>query len=185
MAEKTKEPGGGRLNRSQTVTVRLDPRLNYLCELGARVQRRTKSSFIEWAIDRAIDQVVLVPGSPFGEEAKIGEMADTLWHVREHERLIALATHGPHLMTMEEQEIWAVICEHGHFWRGRWKDNEHVATWTWEARPDKLIHERVAESWEQILQVATEEAEAAEVLPKYLKHKHKGTPDDLDAEIPF
>lgn len=43
-----------KLNRSETVTVRLDPRLNYLTELAGRAQRRTKSSFIEWAIKEAI-----------------------------------------------------------------------------------------------------------------------------------
>ena len=43
-----------KLNRSETVTVRLDPRLNYLAELAGRAQRRTKSSFIEWAVQEAV-----------------------------------------------------------------------------------------------------------------------------------
>lgn len=46
-----------KLNRSETVTVRFDPRLNYLCDLAARAQRRTKSSFIEWAVAQAIDRM--------------------------------------------------------------------------------------------------------------------------------
>lgn len=43
-----------KLNRSETVTVRLDPRMNYLTELAGRAQRRTKSSFIEWAVQKAL-----------------------------------------------------------------------------------------------------------------------------------
>lgn len=46
-----------KLNRSETVTVRFDPRLNYLCELAGRAQRRTKSSFIEWAVQQAIKEL--------------------------------------------------------------------------------------------------------------------------------
>jgi hypothetical protein len=44
--------GGGKLSRSETVTVRLDPKLRYLAELAARLHRRTLSSYIEWAIKR-------------------------------------------------------------------------------------------------------------------------------------
>src|SRR4051794_21564371 len=51
--------GGAKLNRSETVTVRLDPKLNYLCELAARAQRRTKSSFIEWAVADSLRNVIL------------------------------------------------------------------------------------------------------------------------------
>ena len=45
--ERTAKGGGAKLSRSETVTVRLDPKLRYLAELGARSQRRTVSSFIE------------------------------------------------------------------------------------------------------------------------------------------
>lgn len=45
---------GSKLNRSETVTIRLDPRLNYLTDLAARCQRRTKSSFIEWVIKETL-----------------------------------------------------------------------------------------------------------------------------------
>lgn len=40
--------------RSVTVTARLDRRLRYLAEIAARAQRRTLSSFIEWAIRDSI-----------------------------------------------------------------------------------------------------------------------------------
>ena len=49
MARAQKDRGGSKLNRTETVTIRLDPKLRYLTELAARKQRRTVSSFIEWA----------------------------------------------------------------------------------------------------------------------------------------
>src|SRR5688572_20503606 len=59
--------GGAKLNRSETVTVRLDPKLNYLCELAARAQRRTKSSFIEWAIADSLGSVSLPEVTTIGD----------------------------------------------------------------------------------------------------------------------
>ena len=43
--ESKRKGGGGKLARSETVTVRLDPKLRYLAELAARIQRRSVSSF--------------------------------------------------------------------------------------------------------------------------------------------
>src|SRR5262245_3013040 len=55
--------GGSKLNRTETVTIRLDPRLRYLAEIAARVQRRTVSSFIEWVIEKALEHVMLNEGT--------------------------------------------------------------------------------------------------------------------------
>ena len=176
MARKAKEQGGGRLTRSETVTIRLDPRLNYLCEIAARVQRRTKSSFIESLIDDAINNLPLRPHDPPEWSLSIGAIADELWNIREHERLISLAQRGPHLMTMREQEIWAVICEHGHFWPGKWvPDGPGTVIWSWECGPRDLITRRVADNWDKIVEVAEGKAET-NILPKYEKRRTTETP---------
>ncbi|MFT6222410.1 MAG: hypothetical protein ACJA1F_000245 [Paracoccaceae bacterium] len=47
MAIKAPKGAGSKLGRTETVSIRLNPRLNYLWELAARSQRRTKSSYIE------------------------------------------------------------------------------------------------------------------------------------------
>ena len=123
MAAQKKKRGGGNLARTETVTVRLDPRLNYLCELAARSQRRTKSSFVEALIDSAMKEVVLYQRTVRHDEFRteiqdvtIAEVANDLWSVREHERLIALVIHAPELMTYEEQTIWALIKENPKLW---------------------------------------------------------------------
>lgn len=186
MARKTREKGsGGRLARSETVTIRLDPRLNYLCEIAARVQRRTKSSFIEAAIDEAIHQVRLQPRSEHEYNPTVGDRAEVLWNVREHERIIALAFEAPHLMTMFEQEVWAVICEHGYFWRGKWRpDGSGSEIWSWTCEPGKLTTERVGDAWDAIMAVAEGEA-SADALPPYIREQSVSKADNFDDEIPF
>jgi hypothetical protein len=72
-----RRPGGGKLSRSETVTVRLDPKLNYLCDLAARGQRRTKSSFIEWAIDNALKYVTIPGSSPSSTIADDAQFSGT------------------------------------------------------------------------------------------------------------
>ena len=176
MARRPKERGGGTLSRSETVTIRLDPRLNYLCELAARVQRRTKSSFIEAVIDGAMSSISLEPRGDPQHTLTLGDRADQLWHVRDYERLVALARLAPHLMTMQEQEIWALICEHGSFWRGRWVQEGDEEVWTWQCNPNDVAIDRVAEHWKEILGVVEGSADK-DSLPAFSKRRA--------LEIPF
>src|ERR1700730_8829890 len=74
-----KRGGGGKLSRSETVTVRLDPKLRYLAELAARKQRRTLSSFIEWAIEENLKNIHLDDGSDSSKS--IASQSAELWDV--------------------------------------------------------------------------------------------------------
>jgi hypothetical protein len=58
LAER-KKGGGGKLFRTELVSVRIDPKLRFAVELAARKQRRTASSFVEWAIEEAIKRLPL------------------------------------------------------------------------------------------------------------------------------
>ena len=158
---------GSQLNRSETVTVRLDPKLNYLCELAARSQRRTKSSLIEAALVDALN-IVPVDPRPAGDAVRptISSLAEVLWHVNEVERLRRLAIFAFHLMTYDEQKIWATISGNGYFWEGHW---EFYSTGQGMFRPEvnaeKLIVFRVGEHWEAIKAVANGEKPAS-ALPQ-------------------
>lgn len=190
MARQAKTRGAGsRLGRTETVSIRLDPRLNYLCELAARSQRRTKSSFIEATIAEKLDAMNLRNWADDDEPTSIGDRAAYLWHVRESQRLCSLALSAPHLLTFEEQEVWELIRENGYFWRGRWKDDD----WNWKCEEQALVRERVDEYWEQLEAAASGDADKG-VLPQV--GKESGTPErkaetrpkfgaDLDDEIPF
>ena len=118
MARPTKQRGGGgKLTRSETVTVRLDPRLRYLAELGALKQRRTLSSFIEWAIENGLSQVSLSAPGP-NEAITVADEAVRLWDVDAPDRFVKLALHYPDLLTHEEQKRWKLVRETGSLWLG-------------------------------------------------------------------
>ena len=171
------EKGGGKLGRTETVTIRLDPKTNYLAELAARIQRRTKSSFIESAVAQAIDAQPLLPRDP--DTATLGERAERLWHVRDHERLISLVEHAPHLMNYEEQQIWALIVENSNFWLGRYRDRKDgTEEFQWTVDPSSLRREIVAEHWDTLIKVANGSLPKSD-LPKSVKIR------GLDDEIPF
>jgi hypothetical protein len=178
----TTKKGGGKLNRSETVTVRLDPKLNYLCELAARAQRRTKSSFIEWAIADSLGSVSLpeVSALEFGEkrDPNIGEKASQLWHVDEPDRTVALALIAPALLTHEEQLIWRLVKENGFLWRGRF---DHRNEWVWELKEENLIRDRLRGNWEIFKSVALGERSDTD-LPKWQKYREIPNFDD---DVPF
>lgn len=181
--------GGGKLGRSETVTVRLDPKLNYLCELAARAQRRTKSSFIEWAIAESLKSVFL-PETRSNEtqfedrEATLQETSSTLWHVEEPDRVVALALIAPALLTHEEQLIWRQVRENGYVWRGRY---DKQGQWSWSASFDSLCLDRLREKWDVFKGVALGEL-SKDQLPIWAKQKPKQSASfdaDLDDDVPF
>ena len=94
---------GGKLSRSEVVTIRLDPKMRYLAELAARKQRRTVSSFIEWAIERSLKEVVLT------EDFSIADKAHDLWDVDECDRFVKLALQDENLLNYREQVLWKYL----------------------------------------------------------------------------
>ena len=87
MVKKNEGKGGGaKLTKTEIVTVRVDPKIKYLAELAARRQRRSLSSFIEWAILESLD---VMNSSGRTEEVNID---NSLWDIDEADRFILLAT---------------------------------------------------------------------------------------------
>ena len=112
--------GGSKLQRTETVTIRLDPKLRYLVELAVRVQRRTTSSFIEWSIEKALDLVVLDEGT--NRACTVDEAAFLLWDPDEEDHFALLGFWHPELMTYEEQQLWKIVRESPWLWRGAYQD---------------------------------------------------------------
>ena len=107
-----KKGAGGSLTRSQVVTVRLDPKLKFAAELAARKQRRTISSFIEWAVEEAVTRIHVK------ENVNINEVMNQVWDVEDADRFVKLALNFPELLTYEEERLWKVITEYRPFWQG-------------------------------------------------------------------
>lgn len=104
MADGKKRKGGGvKLTRTEIVTVRLDEKLRHLAELAARKQRRSLSSYVEWAIQDSLERVVLKPATADEPAQTVASMSAHLWDVDEAGRFVKLASQYPDLLTHEEQ----------------------------------------------------------------------------------
>ncbi len=162
MVGNKKLRGGGRLTRSETVTVRLDPKLNYLCELAARAERRTKSSYIEAMLDQKISETPIAPRS---NEETIGDLADKLWHVDICKRFLAMVQYAPQLMTIEEQELWTIIEDSAFFWsiRHDWQNRTNDIV---SADGDHyLLSAEVRRHWDIFLKIASGKLDKSALPP--------------------
>ena len=163
MTTDTKKPkGGSKLSRSEITTVRLDPKLRYLAEIAARKQRRTLSSFIEWAIEDTLKRFPLKEGPDW--LVSVGAEAEDLWDVDAADRLVKLALKYPELLTHDEQILWKLIRENGFLWRGRFESSS--GRWEWSLTQSKFMFSRLREHWEKFLAVAVGE-QPASILPKW------------------
>lgn len=95
---KRKKGGGGTLRRTETIAVRLDSRLRFGAEIAAKKHRRTLSSFVEWAVERAIKETSV---GDKGESAY--EVMQKDWHYREAVRFQKYAKRCRQLLTPEEE----------------------------------------------------------------------------------
>jgi len=187
MAEQDERPRGrgGRLTRSETVTVRLDPKLRYLAELAALKHRRTLSSFIEWAIEDTLNRVKLKDGSGYNNDSgtAVAEAAEWLWDVDDADRFAKLALRYPELLTHEEQKRWKLIRENSYLWRGHYGPNDR---WVWSVAEDKLNFGHLREHWDLFCAVARGEKPHS-ALPTVVDRKKniETKPDDFDDDIPF
>lgn len=142
--------------RSQVVTVRLDPKLKYLAELAARKQRRTLSSYIEWAVEQSLRLVPLkeigTGDDRYEETVSLAEVNHNLWDVDESDRLANLAFAYSDLLTHREQVLWKIIRETGYFWLG--KPGPQKSTWLFDVRPENLRRDELKRHWRTLNDVA-------------------------------
>lgn len=180
MAQKeSKKSGGGKLSRSETVTVRLDPKLRYLAELAARKQRRTLSSFIEWAIEDTLKRIPISEHQ--NDDRTIHDVSQSLWDVDDADRFANLAFNFPEWMNHEEQVLWKFVRETGHLWKGKHDSN---GDWEWSIDERGLVRDRLRKHWDDFKKIVAGEAEIS-ILPVTTKKTTKGKFDDFDDDIPF
>ena len=160
----------GRKIRSETVTVRLDPKLRYLAELAARKQRRTLSSYIEWAIEASLNQVHLDEGEGWSntQPTSVADVASKLWDVEEADRFAELALRYPDLLTHHEAVMWKVVREYGYFWSGQY--DEKTGEFGWTVHAGSLVHERLRSEW-LIINAIGRGITDKDSLPKYLRKR--------------
>lgn len=179
MAEK-KIGGGSKLARTQTVTVRFDPKLRYLTELAARKQRRTVSSFIEWAVEESMSHIHLDYNG--GGPLTLLDESSRLWDVDEAERFTRLAILYPDLLTHDEQVLWKLISDTDLLNLGR-KDYSPTGSWNWSDL-EALVFPEIRKNWEVFNKIAMEQEDRSS-LPSWKKDVTDKRNSYLDDDIPF
>jgi hypothetical protein len=198
-----RKESGSKLTRSETVTVRLDPKLRYLADLASRKQRRTLSSFIEWAVESSLREVKLYLGSNYNGDHNITveEEANKLWDVDDSERFARLAITYPELLTHQEQEIWKLLLDSGLLSPARSRNYSGMVEWSWSVLED-TVFPMLRRHWPELMIVYSEGMDASRKWVEktesdvssgkiYPIKKTNGTPkapvvfDDIDDDLPF
>lgn len=129
-----KKGGGGKLNRSQIIQARLDPKLHMAAEIMARSERRTLSSLIENLVEEA-SKTRLVKRNQFQpwwsedpdfycrdmaytkyDEVSIDQATQDLTGDHESIRFVKFASYFPDLLTKHEEEMFIKIYMTRYFW---------------------------------------------------------------------
>ena len=105
---KNKPNQGAR--KTETLTLRLDPKVKMMIELISRVRRQS----ITGVIESAIEEIAFNTETPFSVNGEtwgsdVSSIMTDVWSTDESERFINLCYHCPALMTFEEQRIWETI----------------------------------------------------------------------------
>lgn len=125
-----KKGAGGKLNRSEILQARLNPKLRFTVELMARLERRTVSSFIEGLIEKAAkdSEIKIIPrdqahGSfilstnPPRVRTTVEKAVRQIWEPEEADRFVAFALYAPDLLSDYEEKLWTLIRTCEYFWQ--------------------------------------------------------------------
>lgn len=179
MAEK-KTSLGSKLSRSQTVTVRFDPKLKYLADLAARKQRRTVSSFIEWAVDEALNQIVME--EDLNHQTTLSDIRNELWDIDEAERFGRLAIRYPELLTHDEQVLWKVITDSNLHLMAR---SNHSPTGAWlSVELTTIFYPELRKNWQLFNDIAAGIEDKSQ-LPKWEIKCSSSNTSLYDDDCPF
>lgn len=169
-----KKGGGGKLNRTETIQARLDPKLYMAAEIMARIERRTLSSFLERSIEQEsktykIKRNLFFPWWSEDPELycrnKIYSKSDTVTIEEavqmigtEHEsiRFLKFAVYFPDLLNKDEEEMFNKIIFTKYFWmhypvniedqKGKIIDQDWVQVDALEG----IVQENLLEYWHRI-----------------------------------
>jgi len=175
--EKSKTKGGSKLKRSEVVSIRLDRKLKFVADMAARKQRRTISSFIEWAVEEAVKNVKL--NSEDNETITAFDLLERVWDVDEADRFVKLALNHPELLNHEEEVLWKLIRNNPGLWEGYYLEDKRK----WKLNKNNMIFERLRQHWETFKQIASGEL-SEDSLPQWSEEQYIDS-DDNPMEIPF
>lgn len=148
--------------KTETLTLRLDPKAKFTIDMLARIRRQSITAVIESAIDDiASDQDV-----KFNDQGKtatwsLGSAITAIWSTDEAERFANLCYFTPELLTYEERRTWETILESRCFF-------ESAATQSatfWKPMDRSIDLTRLRVYWSYLLEHMAEHGESRTVVP--------------------
>lgn len=142
MATKTSKRTG-ETSTTVAVGIRIDPKIKFALDLMGRLQKRSLTAVIEWAISSAMAQQSVVAASG---EKRIVDVVDSIWSTDEATKFINMCFEVPSMLTYDEHRLWDTIQLSKIFWTVGHATNyrEHLNEWklrlNWE-----LLKEHVEE----------------------------------------
>lgn len=164
MATKTSKRTG-ETSTTVAVGIRIDPKIKFALDIMGRLQKRSLTAVIEWAISNAIAQQSL----DF-DGGTLSSVLDKVWSTDESARLAKLAIHMPEALTYDELRIWETIKATSYFWL-------EYGDGSFDNDPNRLMLDRVRRAWKETIDHVEKHKMSPTIVPM--------TADDLLPDIPF
>lgn len=152
MATKTSKRAG-ETSTTVSVGIRIDPKIKFALDIMGRLQKRSLTAVIEWAISQAITNQQLD-----SEGGTLSSAIDKVWSTDESVRLVKLAYHMPEALTYDELRIWETIKATGYFWHKSKAGDYNPET-------GELSVFLVTDNWETILQHVERHKGSSTIVP--------------------
>jgi hypothetical protein len=121
MVKKTGDSKKPKPTRSETLGLRLDPRMKYALELLSRAQRRSISGTVEWCVERALKSE-MISTELTGADLTFEDLTHRIWDVDPYRQLVNLCAYTPKLATFEELQRYRVLT----LTDGMWFNSDNV-----------------------------------------------------------
>lgn len=163
--------GGSKLSRSETVSVRLDPRLRLAAELAAGKERRSLSSFVEWCVEQQTKEVLLVTKNEFdyssGEinitDKSAYDVSIDIWEPEYADSFVRRSIFYEKLLTVEELVAWRIIQDAPYLWTVYY--DHDAKRWKWLTNTfNKIDKFELRKIWPTILAAASGDEAAEKTL---------------------
>lgn len=161
--------------RKEATSVRLEPKVKYLVEIAARIQRRSVTNYIEWALEESLRNITLEDNMSdnFGNKVTLDYLKDYLWDINESKRFMILTLNYPVLLTFEEQKLWEIISNHPYLYLIKCP-----GPWILE----NINFQALDRDWKTLLKASYDDEEALSILKK---SQDKLLPKNMDVDNVF
>ena len=99
--------------RTESMTIRIDPRTKYLAQLAALQHRLTLSSLVDSALIETVKATMITED---GKRSSLLDAADDLWADHEADRTVMLAERFPFFLSAQQEWIWDKVQGAQKYW---------------------------------------------------------------------